>query len=130
MFKCHLIESNHSPKQTKSRHLWSTSFAPDYSATVLAACTNSHEHSRYVRFLWDCHKKLCSNKLHFCHVPPSVTREKFSYKIDTRSRTGKSIGRIGRGLTSSLLTHSFSSSKTPRPLPRCSPGAKSSQSTA
>jgi hypothetical protein len=29
-------------------------FTPDYSATVLAAkiCTNSHEHSMHIRFIW------------------------------------------------------------------------------
>jgi len=43
-----------SPNKKQNRHLWSANFAPDYSATVLAAemCTNSHEHSMYIRFLW------------------------------------------------------------------------------
>ncbi len=37
-----------------SRYLWSTDFAPVYSATLLAAkmSTNFKEHSLYIRFLW------------------------------------------------------------------------------
>ncbi len=37
-----------------SRYLWNTSFAPDYSATILVAklLTNCHEHSIYILFQW------------------------------------------------------------------------------
>ncbi len=45
-----------SPKGKCSRYLWSTSFAPNYSDTVLAAkmWTNSHDHYNYIKFLWSC----------------------------------------------------------------------------
>jgi len=46
MFKILFIKSNH--RVLRKNKVWSTSFAPDYSATVLAAkrCINSHEHSK------------------------------------------------------------------------------------
>jgi hypothetical protein len=55
MFKSYRIKSNHSVR--KKNYLETNGipvFATDGSTTVLAAkmCTNSNEHSMYVRFLW------------------------------------------------------------------------------
>ncbi len=60
MFKSHLIKSNQSPEEKLSRYLWSTGFALDYSVTVLAAkmCTNFHEHSMYIKFLWASYRNM------------------------------------------------------------------------
>jgi hypothetical protein len=55
MFKNHLIKSNHrAPRKNKVDTLWSTSFAPDYTTTVLAAkkYKYSYEHSMFIRYLW------------------------------------------------------------------------------
>jgi hypothetical protein len=50
MFKRHLIKLNHIVLRKKRNTYGAPVFAPDYSATVLAAklCTNSH---LYIRFL-------------------------------------------------------------------------------
>jgi hypothetical protein len=49
MFKSHIIKSNH---RVLKKNRVDTN-APDYSAYILAAimCSNSHEHSMYIRFL-------------------------------------------------------------------------------
>jgi hypothetical protein len=51
MFKGHLIKSNHRVQGVDTHG--APVFAPDYSATVLAAkmCINSQEHSIHIRFL-------------------------------------------------------------------------------
>jgi len=54
-FKSHRIKSNHRlPRKSIVGTYGATVFAPDFGTTVLAAkmCTNSNEHSMYVRFLW------------------------------------------------------------------------------
>jgi NAD-dependent oxidoreductase involved in siderophore biosynthesis len=48
MFKCHFIKANHIVlSKTYGEYLWSTYFAPDYTATALVAkmCSNPNEHS-------------------------------------------------------------------------------------
>ncbi len=54
MFKNHYIKSNHRVLRKKEVDTYGPPvFAPDYSATGLAAkmCTNSNEHSMYNKFL-------------------------------------------------------------------------------
>ncbi len=53
MFKSHLLQSNHRFLSKNKVYTYRAPvFAPDFSTAVLAAkiCTNSHEHSMYIRF--------------------------------------------------------------------------------
>jgi len=55
MFKSYKIKSVHSVLRTNVVDTYGAPvFAPDYSATVLAAkmCTNSNEQSMHIIFLW------------------------------------------------------------------------------
>jgi hypothetical protein len=57
-FKSHKIKSNHRVLRKDKVDTYGVPvFAPDSSATVLAAklCTNSNEHSTYIRFPWGSH---------------------------------------------------------------------------
>jgi hypothetical protein len=61
MFKCHQIQSNHIVSRKNEADTYGASvFAPNYSATVLAAKmhSNSNEHSLYIRFLWISHQPM------------------------------------------------------------------------
>jgi len=54
VLKSHQRKSNHRVPRSKEVDTYGAQvFAPDYSATVLAAkmCTNTNEHSMYIRFL-------------------------------------------------------------------------------
>jgi len=63
MFKSHQINTNHKVLRKNEVDTYGAPvFAPDYSPIVSVAktCTNSDEHSMYIRFLWkDPHKKQC-----------------------------------------------------------------------
>jgi hypothetical protein len=54
MFQSHEIKSNHRVLRKNKEHTYGAqSVAPDYTASVLATqmCSNTNEHSMYIRFL-------------------------------------------------------------------------------